>query len=52
VADVGYGQLNLIGAFDLERWPDIVYASSTLLIALPGTSRRTPARQRRARSRP
>ena len=36
VADVGYGQLNLIGAFDLERWPDIVYASSTLLIALAG----------------
>ncbi len=36
VADVGYGQLNLIGAFDLQRWPDIVYLSSTLLIALAG----------------
>ena len=36
VADVGYGQLELTGSFDLERWPDIVYLSSTLLIALAG----------------
>jgi diguanylate cyclase (GGDEF)-like protein/PAS domain S-box-containing protein len=36
VADVGYGQLNLIGSFGLERWPDIIYLSSTLLIALAG----------------
>jgi diguanylate cyclase (GGDEF)-like protein/PAS domain S-box-containing protein len=36
VADVGYGQLNLAGAYDLERWPDVVYLSSTLLIALAG----------------
>ncbi len=36
VADVGYGQLNLTGTFGLERWPDVVYLSSTLLIALAG----------------
>ncbi len=36
VADVGYGQLNLTGSFGLERWPDIIYLSSTLLIALAG----------------
>ena len=36
VADVGYGQLNLTGSFGLERWPDIIYFSSTLLIALAG----------------
>jgi diguanylate cyclase (GGDEF)-like protein/PAS domain S-box-containing protein len=36
VADVGYGQLNLAGAYDLERWPDVIYLSSTLLIALAG----------------
>ncbi len=36
VGDVGYGQLNLIGSFDLVRWPDVVYLSSTLLIALAG----------------
>jgi diguanylate cyclase len=36
VGDVGYGQLNLIGSFDVQRWPDIVYLSSTLLIALAG----------------
>ncbi len=36
VADVGYGQLSLTGSYGLERWPDIVYLSSTLLIALAG----------------
>ena len=36
VADVGYGQLNLTGTFGLERWPDVIYLSSTLLIALAG----------------
>jgi diguanylate cyclase (GGDEF)-like protein/PAS domain S-box-containing protein len=36
VADVGYGQLDLAGAYDLERWPDVVYLSSTVLIALAG----------------
>ena len=36
VADVGYGQLNLTGSFGLERWPDVVYLSSTLLMALAG----------------
>jgi diguanylate cyclase (GGDEF)-like protein/PAS domain S-box-containing protein len=36
VADVGYGQLNLTGAFGLERWPDVIYISSTLLVALAG----------------
>jgi len=36
VADVGYGQLNLTGSFGLERWPDMIYLSSTLLMALAG----------------
>jgi diguanylate cyclase (GGDEF)-like protein/PAS domain S-box-containing protein len=36
VADVGYGQLNLTGSFGLERWPDVIYLSSTLLMALAG----------------
>jgi diguanylate cyclase (GGDEF)-like protein/PAS domain S-box-containing protein len=36
VADVGYGQLNLTGSFGLVRWPDTMYLSSTLLIALAG----------------
>ena len=36
VADVGYGQLNLTGSFGLERWPDTIYLSSTLLMALAG----------------
>jgi diguanylate cyclase (GGDEF)-like protein/PAS domain S-box-containing protein len=36
VADVGYGQLQLAGSFGLERWPDVIYLSSTLLIALAG----------------
>ena len=36
VADVGYGQLNLAGTYGFERWPDIVYLSSTLMMALAG----------------
>jgi len=36
VGDVGYGQLDLTGSFDLVRWPDVIYLSSTLLIALAG----------------
>jgi diguanylate cyclase (GGDEF)-like protein/PAS domain S-box-containing protein len=36
VGDVGYGQLNLTGSFELVRWPDVIYLSSTLLIALAG----------------
>ncbi len=36
VADVGYGQLNLAGSYEFERWPDVIYLSSTLLIALAG----------------
>ena len=36
VGDVGYGQLNLTGSFDYVRWPDVIYLSSTLLIALAG----------------
>ena len=36
VGDIGYGQLNLTGSFDLVRWPDIIYLSSTSLIALAG----------------
>ena len=36
VADVGYGQLNLTGSFGLERWPDVIYLSSTLLMAMAG----------------
>jgi diguanylate cyclase (GGDEF)-like protein/PAS domain S-box-containing protein len=44
VADVGYGQLNLTGSFGLERWPDIIYLSSTLLIALAGYFQGHPGR--------
>jgi diguanylate cyclase (GGDEF)-like protein/PAS domain S-box-containing protein len=36
VGDVGYGQLNLAGSFGLVRWPDVIYLSSTLLIAISG----------------
>ncbi len=36
VGDVGYGELNLTGSFALVRWPDVIYLSSTLLIALAG----------------
>jgi diguanylate cyclase (GGDEF)-like protein/PAS domain S-box-containing protein len=43
VADVGYGQLNLAGTFSLVRWPDVIYLSSTLLIALAGYFQAHPA---------
>jgi diguanylate cyclase (GGDEF)-like protein/PAS domain S-box-containing protein len=43
VADVGYGQLNLMGSFGLVRWPDVIYLSSTLLIALAGYFQAHPA---------
>ena len=43
VADVGYGQLNLTGTFGLERWPDVIYLSSTLLMALAGYLQLHPA---------
>jgi diguanylate cyclase (GGDEF)-like protein/PAS domain S-box-containing protein len=43
VGDVGYGQLNLTGSFDLVRWPDVIYLSSTLLIALAGYFQAHPA---------
>ena len=43
VADVGYGQLQLVGSFGLERWPDVIYLSSTLLIALAGFFQAHPA---------
>jgi diguanylate cyclase (GGDEF)-like protein/PAS domain S-box-containing protein len=36
VGDVGYGQLSLEGSFDVQRWPDVLYLSSTLLIAFAG----------------
>jgi diguanylate cyclase (GGDEF)-like protein/PAS domain S-box-containing protein len=36
IADVGYGELSLAGAFDVQRWPDIGYLSSSLLIGLAG----------------
>ena len=36
VGDVGYGQLNLTGSYELVRWPDVIYLSSTSLIALAG----------------
>ena len=36
VADVGYGGLTLAGAYDIQRWPDVGYLSSSLLIALAG----------------
>jgi diguanylate cyclase (GGDEF)-like protein/PAS domain S-box-containing protein len=43
VADVGYGQLNLTGSFGLERWPDVIYLSSTMLVALAGYFQAHPA---------
>ena len=43
VADVGYGQLNLAGSFGTERWPDIIYLSSTLLMALAGYCQAHPS---------
>jgi diguanylate cyclase (GGDEF)-like protein/PAS domain S-box-containing protein len=44
VADVGYGGLTLAGAFNAQRWPDIGYMSSSLLIALAGYLQAHPAR--------
>jgi diguanylate cyclase (GGDEF)-like protein/PAS domain S-box-containing protein len=43
VADVGYGQLNLAGTFGYERWPDIIYLSSTLMMAVAGYFQAHPA---------
>ena len=43
VADVGYGQLTLAGGYGLERWPDIIYLSSTLLVGLAGYFQAHPA---------
>jgi hypothetical protein len=48
VADVGYGQLNLTGSFGLERWPDVIYLSSTLLMALAGYFQAHPGARRTA----
>ena len=36
VGAVGYGQLNLTGSSDVVRWPDAVFMTATLLIALAG----------------
>jgi diguanylate cyclase (GGDEF)-like protein/PAS domain S-box-containing protein len=44
VADVGYGGLTLAGAFNAQRWPDVGYLSSSLLIALAGYLQAHPAR--------
>ena len=46
VADVGYGALTLAGAYDVQRWPDVGYLSSSLLIALAGYLQAHPARTR------
>jgi len=46
VADVGYGGLTLAGAFNAQRWPDVGYLSSSLLIALAGYLQAHPARTR------
>lgn len=46
VADVGYGGLTLAGTFDVQRWPDVGYLSSSLLIALAGYLQAHPARTR------
>jgi diguanylate cyclase (GGDEF)-like protein/PAS domain S-box-containing protein len=51
VADVGYGQLNLTGTFGLERWPDVIYLSSTLLMALAGYFQLHPAAASEGRGR-
>ena len=42
VGAVGYGQLNLIGSSDVERWPDAVFMTSTLLFALAGFFQGSP----------
>ena len=44
VADIGYGGLTLAGAFNAQRWPDVGYLSSSLLIALAGYLQAHPAR--------
>ena len=44
VADMGYGGLTLAGAFNLQRWPDVGYLSSSLLMALAGYLQAHPAR--------
>ena len=36
VADLGYGGLALAGTYDAQRWPDVGYLSSSLLIAMAG----------------
>jgi|GEM_PF-806546 diguanylate cyclase (GGDEF)-like protein/PAS domain S-box-containing protein len=46
VADVGYGGLTLAGTFDVQRWPDVGYLSSSLLMALAGYLQTHPARTR------
>ena len=46
VADVGYGGLTLAGAFNVQRWPDVGYLSSSLLIALAGYLQAHPAHTR------
>jgi diguanylate cyclase (GGDEF)-like protein/PAS domain S-box-containing protein len=46
VADVGYGGLTLAGTFNVERWPDVGYLSSSLLIAVAGYLQAHPARPR------
>ena len=46
VADIGYGGLTLAGTFDVQRWPDVGYLSSSLLIALAGYMQAHPARRR------
>ncbi len=51
VADVGYGQMNLMGSYGFERWPDIMYLSSTLLIALAGYFQAHPGTAADSRSR-
>jgi diguanylate cyclase (GGDEF)-like protein/PAS domain S-box-containing protein len=51
VADVGYGQLNLTGSFGLERWPDVLYLSSTLLMALAGYFQSHPGETAEGRGR-
>jgi diguanylate cyclase (GGDEF)-like protein/PAS domain S-box-containing protein len=46
VADVGYGELTLAGSFGVDRWPDVGYLSSSLLIALAGYLQMHAARTR------
>jgi diguanylate cyclase (GGDEF)-like protein/PAS domain S-box-containing protein len=46
VADIGYGGLTLAGTFNVQRWPDVGYMSSSLLIALAGYLQAHPARMR------